>query len=331
MPANLPPQYSKAEEEYKRASTAPERLEALRTMFRLLPKHKGTEKLQADLKQKISRAKEECEGGGKAGAKKAAASHKITREGAGRVVLVGAPNAGKSAILAALTNAKPEVAAYPFTTRAPQPGSMTYQDVRVQLLDLPAISRDFLEPWVPDVVRTADAALLVADMSDDDGIDAVAEVLSRLLESHIDLVGEIPSDSEDEVTQHIKTALVANKVDSEGSETRLELLRECFEPRYPILCVSTHTSEGLETVRQIAYDLLGVIRVYTKAAGKPVDRSSPFTLPIGSTVEDLARAIHRDLEQSLKYARVWGTGVFEGQTVKRDHELHDADVVEIHG
>ena len=103
-----------------------------------------------------------------------------------------------------------------------------------------------------------------------------------------------------------------------------------WEPRFPIVPVSARTGEGLETLREAAYDLLGVLRVYTKVPGKPADRTRPFTLPIGSTVLDLAREIHRDFEHSLKSARIWGTGVFDGQTVKRDHELHDADVVELH-
>ena len=83
-------------------------------------------------------------------------------------------------------------------------------------------------------------------------------------------------------------------------------------------------------MRRASYDLLGVLRVYTKVPGKPADRSKPFTLPVGATVLDLAREVHRDFEHALKFARIWGTGVFEGQTVKRDHELHDADVVELH-
>jgi small GTP-binding protein len=329
MPANLPPQYSKAEEEYRRATSPAARLEALREMFRLLPKHKGTEKLQADLKQKISRAKEELESH-KGGAKKTGGAHRISRDGAGRVVLVGAPNSGKSAILNALTNAKAEVGPYPFTTRAPQPGVVTVGDVRYQLIDLPPITADVLEPAVTDLVRTADAALMVLDLADDDLLDATDAVLRRLAEVHVELVRSTPSDVEDEVVQHIKTFLVGNKTDVEGAQVRLDLVRDWFDDRFTVVPVSAERREGLESLAHLAYDLLGVMRVYTKAPGKPLDRSSPFTLPLGSTVGDLAREIHRDLEQSFKAARVWGTGVFDGQAVKRDHELHDADVVELH-
>src|SRR5919107_769211 len=329
MPANLPPQYSKAEDQYRGAASPADRLEALRVMFRLLPKHKGTEKLQADLKQKISRVREEIEGG-KAGGKKSGISHRVPREGAGQVVLVGAPNVGKSAILAALTNARPEVAPFPFTTRAPYPGMMAWEDVRVQLVDLPPVTPDFLEPWVPGLVRSADAALLVVDLGSDDVADAAESVLQRMAENHAELVGELPFDVEDETIHHVKTLMVANKLDAEGAGDRLEVLREWFGPRFPILPISGARGQGLDALRRASYDLLGVLRVYTKVPGRPADRSKPFTIPVGGTVLDLAREVHRDFEQTLKFARVWGTGVFEGQTVKRDHELHDADVVELH-
>ncbi len=329
MPANLPPQYLKVEEEYRRAGSAAERLESLRELFKLLPKHKGTEKLQSDLKQKISRARDEIDGA-RAGGKKAGISHRVPREGAGQVVLIGPPNSGKSSILAAITNARPEIAAYPFTTRAPQPGILTHREVRLQVVDLPSASPEFFEPWVPGLVRSADAALLVADLSDDDGIDATEAAVRRLAEARTELVGDLPFDVDDEALQHVKTVMVANKADADGAADRLELLREWFGPRFPILPTSAKAGSGLDDVRDAAYDLLGVIRVYTKVPGKPADRSSPFAIPEGSTVADLARAVHRDLEQSLKFARVWGSGVFEGQTVKRDHELQDGDVVELH-
>ena len=213
MPANLPPQYSKVEDEFRQASTPAARLEKLREMFRLLPKHKGTEKLQSDLKQKISRAKDELESG-KAGAKKPGVSHRVPKEGAGQVVLVGGPNTGKSAILSAVTNARPEVAPYPYTTRAPYPGMMHWEDIRVQLVDLPPIDADFLETWVPTIIRSADSALLVTDLSSDDITDAVEVVLQRLASLHTELVGDLPFDVEDETIQHVKTILIANKADA---------------------------------------------------------------------------------------------------------------------
>ena len=329
MPANLPPQYSKAEEEFRKATTPADRLEKLREMFRLLPKHKGTEKLQSDLKQKISRVKDELETA-KAGGKRSGVSHRVPHEGAGQVVLVGAPNAGKSALLAALTHAKPEVAPYPFTTRAPYPGIMFWEDVPVQLVDLPPITADFHEGWVTSVIRSADAALLVADLASDDVADATEAALSCLAQAHTELVGTLPFDNDDESLRHIKTLLVANKADADGALDRLEIVREWFSARFPVVPVSVERREGLDDLRRATYDLLGILRVYTKVPGKPVDRTRPFTLPLGGTVVDLARAIHRDLDHSLKFAKVWGTGVFEGQTVKRDHELHDGDVVELH-
>ena len=187
LPANLPPQYKKAEDEYRNASNAEARLEKLREMFRLLPKHKGTEKLQSDLKQKISQLRDEQERG-KSPGKKSGVSHHVPREGAGQVMLIGPPNAGKSSLLAALTNARPEIAPYPFTTRLPQPGIMMWQDVPVQLVDLPAISADFVEPWVPNVIRSGDAALLIADLASDDVADESLLVLNRLEAAHTELV-----------------------------------------------------------------------------------------------------------------------------------------------
>ncbi len=329
MPANLPPQYHKVEEECRKAPTTEKRLEKLRELFRLLPKHKGTERLQSDLKQRMSQLKEELERGKTAG-KKAGPGHHVPREGAGQVALVGPPNSGKSSLLAALTNARPEVAAYPFTTRAPQPGIMMWHDVPVQLVDLPPVSSDFVEAWLPNVIRSADSVLLVVDLSSDDVAEAALAVLNRLDGAHTELVAELPYDVEDESIRHLRTVMVGNKRDAPGAGDRLEIVREWFADKFPMVACSAHSGEGLETVRTAAYHLLGVLRVYTRAPGKPVDRTKPFTLPVGSTIIDLAKVIHRDFEHTLKSARIWGTGVFDGQTVKRDHELRDGDVVELH-
>jgi ribosome-interacting GTPase 1 len=329
MAANLTPQYLEAEAEYKKARDAEERLACLRKMWALLPKHKASEKLQAELKTKISDVSKEVEHERKH-PKKGGVSYKIPKQGAGQVVLVGGPNVGKSRILSRLTRATPEVAPYPFTTREPLPGMMAWEDAHVQLVDLPPITTDFMEGYVSSMIRTADAALLVVDLADDDGPFAAEAALQRLAETKTELVGTRPSEIADPTVEYVKTMLVANKADQPDSAGRLDIVRELFGQRFPIHMVAAELGTGMEELRTAIYRFLSVIRVYTKHPGKPPDLTSPFTCPAGSTLVELAALVHRDFAEHLKSARIWGTGVFDGQTVKRDHVLHDKDVVELH-
>lgn len=329
MPANLTPQYIEAEQEYKKAKTPEERVECLKKMWALLPKHKGTDKLQAELKAKISEARDDAEQA-KKGGKKGGVSYKIPKQGAGQYVIVGGPNAGKSRLLTRLTRAQVEVAPYPFTTREPYAGMMEWQDVKVQLIDTPPITPDFMEGWVSSMVRAADAALLMVDLGDDDGPFAAESVVERLKEVKTVLTGEPPVDDEDFSIQYVKTLLLANKIDMPGAEERLEIVRELFGQRFPIQVLSAEHGRGLEDAREAIYKFLNVIRVYTKQPGKQADMTSPYTVPAGSTLVEMAAEVHRDFAENLKSARIWGTGVFEGQSVKRDHVLHDKDVVELH-
>src|SRR5437879_3666907 len=224
MAANLTPQYLEAEADYKKAQTAEERLECLKKMYALLPKHKASEKLQADLKTKMSELRKEVEQERK-NPKKVGVSYKIPKQGAGQYVLVGGPNVGKSRLLSRLTRATPEVAAYPFTTHEPLPGMMEWEDVRVQLIDLPPITADYMEGYVSSMVRTADAALLLVDLGDDDGPFAAEAVLERLAQTKTILTGQPPTAPEDLSIQYIKTMLIANKIDLPGAADRLEIVR----------------------------------------------------------------------------------------------------------
>jgi small GTP-binding protein len=330
MAANLTPQYLEAEAEYKKAKSAEDKLACLRRMWTELPKHKASEKLQANLKTKMKEVREEIESGGKAGKKGGGVSYKVPKQGAGQYVILGGPNAGKSRLLTRLTRATPEVAAYPFTTREPHAGMMDWEDTRVQMIDLPPVTADFLEGYVQSMTRQADAAILMVDLSDDDGPFAAEAVMQRLEQTKTILVGEIPVDEEDPTIDFTKTMLVANKIDAPGAADRLEIVRELFGKRFPIHVVSAEHGTGLEELRTAIYQFLGVIRVYSKQPGKPPDMSSPFTCPVGSTVQEMASLVHRDFAEGLKSARIWGTGVFDGQTVKRDHVVNDKDILELH-
>ena len=329
MAANLTPQYLEAEEEYKKADTPEEKLACLKRMFALVPKHKASEKLQADLKTKMAELRDEVEHN-KKHPKKVGISYKFPSQGAGQYILLGAPNAGKSRLLTRLTRATPEVAAYPFTTREPHAGMMDWQDVKVQLIDTPPITADYMESYVSSLVRAADAAIVMLDLGDDDGPFLVETVLERLAQVKTILAGEKPREQEDLSIQYVKTLLVANKIDLEGAQDRLDIVREMYGQRFPIHVISAEHGTGLEELRDAIYKFLNVIRVYTKQPGKPADMSSPFTCPIGSTVVQMAELVHRDFMEQLKSARIWGAGVHDGQAVGREHVLHDKDVVELH-
>ena len=329
MAANLTPQYLEAEADFKKAQTAEERLECLKRMFALLPKHKASEKMQADLKTRMSDLRKEVEQE-KKNPKKVSVSYKIPKQGAGQYVLLGGANAGKSRLLSRLTRATPEVAAYPFTTREPQAGMMEWEDVRVQLIDLPPITADFLESYVSSMVRSADAAILMLDLGDDDGPFAVETVLERLAQTKTNLAGERPAENPDPTIETTRTMLVANKSDLPGAEDRLEIFREMFGTRFPIHVCAAESGLGLPELREAIFRFLKLIRLYTRLPGKPPDMTSPYTCPVGCTLLDMAAMVHRDFVDGLKSARIWGTGVFDGQTVKRDHVLHEGDIVELH-
>lgn len=329
MAVNLPPHYHDAEERYRKARTPQEKLAALREMWVLLPKHKASEKLQADLKRRISELTDEIEHAKTAPKRSGSTIHKLPRQGAGQVVLLGPPNAGKSRLLAALTSANPIVAPYPFSTREPMPGMMDYEDVRIQLVDLPPVTADHYDHFLTDITRGADAALLFLDLSDDDGPMATQAVIDRLARARRRLLPPGSSPPEDPAEYALPTLLVATKADDPAADIRLALAREVFDDMYPWQTVSAERGEGLEPLRQAIFRLLDVIRVYGKQPGQPPDLSSPFTLPRGSTVADLAEEIHRELATKVKAARVWGSAAFAGQTVGRDYILQDKDVVEL--
>jgi len=330
MPANLTPQYLKAEEEYRRATTLEEELKCLQAMLREIPKHKGTDHLQAQIKAKLAKVRRELATEKKTGKKKSRGL-RIPRQGAGTAILLGAPNTGKSQLIASLTRATPEVAPYPFTTTVPAPAMMPFEDVYVQLIDTPPITADYLDSHVHGLLRAADLALLLVDLGTDDGIEQCQEVLDRLAKTKSRLAVQSSLDENDVGLSYTRTFLVPNKIDLPEARERLELLHELCPLEFPEYVVSAKEGTGLEELREAIYRALDVVRVYTKLpSAKEPDMDRPFTLRRGSTLLDLAGMVHKDYLTGLKFARVWGSAVHPGTQVKGDYELHDKDIVELH-
>lgn len=326
MPANLPPTYHDAEERFRQAKTVEEKIACLEEMLRIMPKHKGTEKLQADLKTRMAKLRRQP-------TKKAASrdtSNVVRREGAGQIALVGPPNCGKSALVRGLTHASPEVADYPFTTREPIPGMMDFEDIAFQLVDLPPLSEEHVEPWVYDIIRRADLLWLVARAVNSlDDLQRAEELLeSKRIKAYP--VGTDPPEAPAGGWALKGGLLVVTGLDQQGGPEAVDILKEILEEPWTIVPVSTKEGAGLDSIRRATFAALDIVRVYTKQPGKSADRGKPFTFHRGATVGDLARAIHKEVVERLKFAKIWGADVFDGQTVQRDHALADGDVIEIH-
>jgi ribosome-interacting GTPase 1 len=320
VPANLTPQFHDAEERFKAAESAADKVSALEDMLRVIPKHKGTEKMQADLKRRLSKLRKEHQKEKASGGSKRP-FHYVEKEGIGRIVISGPANSGKSSLLARLTNAEPEIADYPFTTRAPQPGMMQFEDVQIQLVDMPPLAREVFEPWQIAMLEQAELGVLLFDVTDPLLLDQTAFVLEQLRRRDLAL----PPSPES------RMIFLGNKVDrAEGLES-FEAWQELFSGEFEAAPFSIESVEDLLALKKTFFKRLNVVRVYTKPpGGKPEKGQAPYVLRNGSTVLDAAAMIHKDLAETFKFARIWGGGLYEGQMVERDYVLQDGDLLEVH-
>lgn len=322
MPANLPPQYFDAEKNFRLAKTAPEKIVALEEMLAIMPKHKGTDHLRAELRARIAKLTQTLD-------KKTAtrrASMLIEKEGAGQVAVIGLPNAGKSQLVATITNASPTVAEYPFTTHAATPGMMEFENIKIQLIDTPPLSPQSIEFWLPHMLRRADALLIMVDLSNAPlaQMEAITEQLEKM---RIGIGGRT---EEEGILSQQKALIIGNKLDLENVSQNYTALQNRYREQLPVMAISAKEGTGLEELKQGVFRVLDIMRVYTKVPGRKPDFADPIILKKGSTLEDAAAEVHKDFRARLKYARLWGSGKHDGLMVKRNHILQDGDVIELH-
>jgi small GTP-binding protein len=325
MPANLPPQYFDAEKNFREAKDPLEKIAALEEMLAIMPKHKGTDHLRAELRGRIAKLTQLA--AKKSGARRA--SLMIEKEGAAQLALVGLPNAGKSQLVAAITNASPPVADYPFTTHQALPGMMEFENIKIQLIDTPPLAPQSVEFWMPPMLRRADALLVIIDLSADplEQMKAVTEQLKKMRV----LIGNSRAEPEPDYTVwHKKALVVGNKIDLDIDERNFAALKAEYGERFPLIAISATAGTGLEELKSKIYEVLDIIRVYTKAPGQKPDPTDPIILKRGSTLADAAAEVHKDFRAKMKYARIWGSGKHDGVMAKRDHVLKDGDIIELH-
>jgi len=327
MPLNLTPEYFEADRQYRQARTPEERLAALQQMLRTIPKHKGSEKKQADLKRRISELKH-------AGPKRkrggTADPYHVPPQGAGQALLLGLPNSGKSSIVGRLTKATVKITEFPYGTPIPVPGMAYHEDVPIELVDLPPVTPDHVPGGMINAIRNTNILLLVVDLGSPSVLEDVEALLAILAERDVTFDGPAGDEDADGLSVGPRGLIICTKADLPGAADTPAALEELRRPPPELLAVSAHTGEGLSAMMRRLFEMLNVIRVYAKQPGKPADMEKPFILPTGSTVEELARVIHKEMATQLKYARIWGDTAYDGQQVHQHYVLHDRNTVELH-
>ena len=333
MPTNVPPQYREAEDRFRQATTIQAKIASLQEMLAIMPKHKGTDHLKAQLRSRLSRLMGDLEQSSKSKGGGRIEPFSMPKEGGGRATLIGPTNVGKSLILNSATGAKSRVGAYELSTQEPVPGMLIYEDVSIQLVDTPPISNPSTQGRLYGLLRNTDVFIIVLDLSMDSEAQT-NEVISSLKEWGFQMLGKGETPPEGNPWLNKPTIIIGNKADIPGALDQYMFLEETFGDKYPVIMASAEENVGFDEMASEVFDALKVIRVYTKSPRVKVEDyvpTEPLVLPIGATVIEAARGVHKEIGQGLKYAVLWGeSGKFSGQHVGRSHQLSDRDIIELH-
>ncbi len=330
MPANLPPHYYELERQFRAEKNLRRRLEIAKELFAIMPKHKGTDKLQAEMKAKISKLKKQIQSSKKHGETHREDFTHIEKEGAGQVIIIGPPNSGKSTIVGGLTNAKVIIADYPYSTLKPITGMMQYEDIQIQLIDTPPISPEFTEKYIPELTRKADFVVITIDATSPGNLEEMEYLFQYFKEKDVHFHRNPSKESFEETRKHKKAEIFITHIDEPGGGGAVDVFSEFYGELLDVYGLSIPQAMGVKEFKNNLFKSLGIIRTYCKERGKPPDLSDPVILYVGDTVNDMALEIHKDFAYNLKFAKIWGKGVYDGQMVAGDYQLNDGDIVELH-
>lgn len=320
MPANLTPQFYKAQQRLQEAKTTEEKIAIIEEMISLAPKHKGTEHLLGQLRTKLAKLKEE---GKKGGAK--ARQVVIQKLGAGTVIFAGPPNSGKSTLFKALTGRDVPISDMPFSTKDYYPGVLRFENVTIQLVDSPPIMMEFADAALNSVIRQCDALALVLDASSPTLLEDYDMCVKFFEEKRIKIFA--PKTEIASPNFLIRTMVGLTKfVETECSEN-VEAFKSLLERGAHV--ITTNADFPFDDIPGQIFKLLNIMRIYCKPQGSKVDYDKPEIVPIGSTVEDFARELQKDFAKRLRQAKLFNDEFKSGMFVPRTQTLKDGDTVEL--
>jgi len=388
MVTNLPPDAKAKWHDVTQTRNPETRLKLMGEFLSLVPKHKGTDKMCAQVKRQMAQLREEIEDKKKAAKRRSGPSYFVEKAGAAQVAIVGPTNAGRSSLLKAVTNSSVEPAPWPFSTRVPTPGMLPYKDIQFQLVEVPPIVGGSSEGrsdgfQVLSATRNSDGIIILVDLTDDPGGNLLmvtrelensriltaepqgeVEVIRRGHGSDIQYIweGELDGCTTDDIAGLLReykirsalvrirgrvtldivedamfgnavyrpTLVIANKADLSSDPAVVESVRASAAPLEVMVVSAENPGDLRERLGTKLFDLLGIVRVYTKQPGKDA-AVAPIVGHRGMNVGDLAKIIHSDFYERFKYARIKGPSAkFESGRVGIDHVLQDGDIVQFH-
>ena len=300
MPINASPEYYTVEKKYLSAQTAEEKISYLEEMIRLAPKHKSSENFLSELKRRLKKLKESNEKIKKSGK----TSRKSIRKEFFQCILIGLPNSGKSSLLAKLTNANPKISPNPFSTNQPGIGTMDYQGVKAQIIDLPSIGS---ENFDQSITHTADCLLITIENLSD--LEKIKHFLQHSQGSQI---------------------IIITKSDLLSPEQERKLEATLKSKNLKAVITSSATNQNIEKLKSLIFQQMHVIRIYTKIPGRQ-KTNIPIVLSEGSTIKNVAEKILKGFSQKIKTIILTGpSSKFPNQRVGLSHICKDLDIVEFH-
>ena len=301
MPTNVPPQYRDAEQRFREAVSVQGKIAALQEMLQIMPKHKGTDHLKAQLRARLSKLMSDLEtsSGGKGGRTE---QFSLPKEGAGRSTLIRPTNVGKALLLSSATGAKTKVGSYELSTQEPIPGMYPYNDIYIQMVDTPPIDNIATQSRLYGLLRTSDIFVFVADLTNNP-VDQTENSFKELEEWGFKLLEKGQYTDEDDQFTSKPTIIVCNKADIPGALDNYEYMETHYGGKFPLIMASAHEEVGLDELAEELFTSLKIIRIYTKSPRERLEdftNENPVVLPNGSTVGEAAQQVHKELSHGLK-------------------------------